>query len=121
MIRKDLISWQWSDYFSKHRHRTNLLLHVIAVPLFWIAFADLVFDLWTHTAWVVAVLCLLFSFGLQGLGHKLEKEDPTPFLGFPDFLTRFFVEQFITFPRFIISGEFYRSLSEPPEDPDVNT
>ncbi len=120
MIRKNLLEWQWSDYFSKHRHRNNLVLHMIAVPLFWMAFLDLVFDVWTGSPWMVAIVCLLLSFGLQGLGHKLEKEVPTPFLGFPDFVSRFFVEQFITFPRFIFIGEFYRSLTEPPEGPDVS-
>ena len=113
MIRKDLLSWQWSDYFSKHRHRTNLLLHIIAVPLFWIAFIDLIFDLFTRTTWIAAAVSLILAFALQGIGHKLEAEVPTPFSGFPDFVSRFLVEQFVTFPRFIISGEFARSIRTP--------
>ena len=42
MIRPNLLAWQWSDYPAKHRDRVNLLLHVVAVPLFlvgkWITF-----------------------------------------------------------------------------------
>ena len=34
MIRPNLLAWQWSDYPAKHRDRVNLLLHVVAVPLF---------------------------------------------------------------------------------------
>jgi hypothetical protein len=34
MIRQRLLDWQWSDYSAKHRSRTNLLLHIVAVPLF---------------------------------------------------------------------------------------
>ena len=34
MIRPNLLAWQWSDYSAKHRDRVNLLLHLVAVPLF---------------------------------------------------------------------------------------
>jgi len=34
MIRPNLLAWQWSDYAAKHRDRVNLLLHLVAVPLF---------------------------------------------------------------------------------------
>src|SRR2546428_10503922 len=37
MIRPRLLEWQWSDYSAKHRDRINLLLHIVAVPLFQIA------------------------------------------------------------------------------------
>ena len=34
MIRPNLLAWQWSDYVAKHRDRENLLIHIVAVPLF---------------------------------------------------------------------------------------
>ena len=34
MIRPNLLAWQWSDYPAKHRDRVNLVLHLVAVPLF---------------------------------------------------------------------------------------
>ncbi len=34
----NLPAWQWRAYPDNHRHPTNLVLHLIAVPLFIIAF-----------------------------------------------------------------------------------
>jgi len=34
MIRRNLLAWQWSDYAAKHQDRVNLLVHLVAVPLF---------------------------------------------------------------------------------------
>jgi uncharacterized membrane protein YGL010W len=34
MIRPNLLAWQWRDYPAKHRDRVNLVLHLVAVPLF---------------------------------------------------------------------------------------
>jgi hypothetical protein len=33
-------------------------------------------------------------------------------MGFGDFVTRFFVEQWVTFPRFVLSGGWYRNLQQ---------
>ena len=30
----NLHAWQWRGYHHNHRHPTNLVLHLIAVPLF---------------------------------------------------------------------------------------
>jgi hypothetical protein len=61
-----------------------LLLHAIAVPLF-------------------PVL-------LQGRGHRRERETRAPFAGAGDFVSRFFVEQWVTFPRFVLSGGWLRNF-----------
>ncbi len=45
MIRQGLLDWQWWDYSDKHRSRTNLLLHIVAVPLFQIGSVVLVWAL----------------------------------------------------------------------------
>jgi len=37
LVRPRLLQWQWSDYPAKHRDRTNLVLHIFAVPLFDVA------------------------------------------------------------------------------------
>jgi len=47
---------------------------------------------------------------LEGRGHARESERPTPFDGPLDFASRFFVEQWITFPRFVLSGGWRRNL-----------
>ena len=45
MVRKHLLEWQWSDYPAKHRNRVNLLLHIVAVPLFQIGTVILLYAL----------------------------------------------------------------------------
>ena len=44
---------------------------------------------------------------MQGRGHRRER--PAPFAGALDMILRIFAEQLITFPRFVLSGEFARA------------
>src|SRR4249919_2613331 len=94
-----LMAWQWQGYDRNHRDRGNLLLHILAVPVFIGAGFALVSTL-IHGYWFAAalsVLLMVVAFVAQGLGHKRETEAPVPFDGPGDFLGRVFVEQFITF------------------------
>ncbi len=105
MIRPNLLAWQWSDYAAKHRDRGNLALHLVAVPLFWAGTAGVVSGLSTGR-WTLAaggVGAWVASLVLQGRGHAREAERPTPFTGPADFVSRFVAEQFVTFPRFVVS------------------
>jgi hypothetical protein len=111
-MRQRLLAWQWSDYTAKHRDRGNLLLHAVAVPLFLVSTLVLVTAIVTRggmTA-VVALAGMAVSVLLQGRGHRREAERPTPFDGAGDFVTRFFVEQWVTFPRFVLSGGWLRNF-----------
>src|SRR6266850_7132768 len=105
-MRDRLLAWQWSDYTSKHRDRGNLLLHAVAVPLFLLSTVLLVTTIVTRegVAAVFAVAGMGVSVLLQGRGHGHEREAPTPFEDAGDFASRFFVEQWVTFPRFVLSG-----------------
>ena len=47
---------------------------------------------------------MVVSVVAQGRGHRRERERPTPFTGFGDFVTRFFVEQWVTFPALSCRG-----------------
>jgi hypothetical protein len=111
-MRQRLLAWQWSDYTAKHRDRGNLLLHAVAVPLFLLSTIMLVTAIATRegVAAVVAVAGMGVSVLLQGRGHARERETPTPFDGAGDFVTRFFVEQWVTFPRFVLSGGWLRNF-----------
>ena len=113
MIRERLLEWQWSDYAAKHQNRLNLLLHIVTVPLFQIGTLFLLCALVTLSGAAAAVgaVCMMGALAAQGRGHKLEPETPTPFDGPTDFLSRFFAEQWMTFPRFVLSGGWYRNLS----------
>ncbi len=114
-MRPRLFAWQWSDYPAKHRERGNLLLHAVAVPLFWVSALGLVAALVTleGVAAVFAVMGMGVSVLLQGRGHRREHEAPTPFEGAGDFVTRFLAEQWVTFPRFVLSGGWRRNLRAP--------
>jgi hypothetical protein len=113
LVRPRLLEWQWSDYSQKHQDRTNLLLHIFAVPLFEIAVIVLIAGLATASgpALGLAVVGMVVAVVIQGRGHRREREAPTPFAGPIDFVSRFFAEQWITFPRFVLSGGWVRNLS----------
>jgi hypothetical protein len=113
MVRPHLLEWQWSDYSAKHRNRANLLIHIVAVPLFQIGTLILVAAALTISgaAAAVALVCMVAALVLQGRGHRLEPETPTPFDGPADFVSRFVTEQWVTFPRFVLSGAWYRTLT----------
>ena len=82
------LQWQWSGYGAAHRNRTNLLIHIIAVPLFMAATLLAVYALvrFSLPAIAGAALCFLVSLILQGRGHKLEATAPEPFKGGLDFI-----------------------------------
>ena len=112
LVRPRLLQWQWSDYPAKHRDQTNLVLHIVAVPLFDVATIALIVGVAVGSgrAAGLAVLGMVAAIVLEGRGHRRERETPTPFAGPFDFVSRFFVEQWITFPRFVLTGGWARNL-----------
>lgn len=103
-----LLRWQWEGYPHFHTDRRNLILHLLTVPLFLagtVAVALSPLDPWL----VLGAAGNLLAVGLQGRGHGLEPAPPLPFRGPVDALARLFVEQWVTFPRFVVSGGFARA------------
>jgi hypothetical protein len=101
---------QRAGYPETHHDRRNLALHMVTVPLFiagTVAVGAAPFSsFWLLPAGVVAIAAALAA---QGKGHALEANAPAPFRGPLDFVARIFVEQWITFPRFVLSGAFARA------------
>ncbi len=91
-----LLRWQWSLYRDGHRDRRNLAIHAATVPLF-LAGAGVA---------VAGGAAMLLTVAAQGRGHAGEAARPVRFRGPGDFVARFFVEQWVTFPRFVLSGGF---------------
>jgi hypothetical protein len=89
------------------------VIHLVAVPLFMSATLLAVYALVSFSlpALAGAALCFLVSLILQGSGHRLEATAPEPFKGGLDFILRLFAEQWITFPRFIMTGGWFENLS----------
>ena len=112
MSAESLLAWQWSDYPAKHRSRANLLIHIVAVPLFQLATLVLIYGALQRSALLVIIAAggLIVALGLQGRGHRLEPEAPAPFRSPGDAVRRIIAEQWITFPRFVVSGAWWRNL-----------
>jgi hypothetical protein len=107
-----LLQRQWSSYSAAHQNRTNLLIHLFAVPLFMLATVGLVFAVLRLSIilGVLSLIGLVVALALQAKGHALEPVAPEPFAGGLDFVRRLFAEQWITFPRFVISGGWLRNF-----------
>lgn len=100
------------DYPRFHKNRTNLLLHIVVVPIFVLGVVYAVVAA-IQGRWLAAALSLalpVVSLAIQGVGHKKEPNPPLPFEGPGEFVTRIFTEQFYRFPKFVLSGEWLRAL-----------
>ena len=124
-MRSNLTNWQWQGYARNHKNPLNLMLHVFVVPIFWVGTMLIPSALFLGDAavWIGGIF-MAISVALQGLGHRMEEAPPEPFKGFGDFLSRILVEQYVTFPRFVVSGGWSRAAmgggdetDDPPTDP----
>ena len=111
-MRSRLLAWQWSDYSAKHQDRGNLLLHIVVVPLFQLGSLAVIYGVVGGGVGIalLGAVVMLASIVVQGRGHRRERETPTPFSGADDVVSRLLVEQWVTFPRFVLSGQWYRNL-----------
>ncbi len=105
-----------NGYGKFHQDRVNLVIHLLMVPVFVVcalsALRNLFEDNWS---WVIILAVGPFvSLAVQAHGHKKEINPPVPFKGGGDFLTRILVEQFYTFPRFLLSGGWLKAWRSAP-------
>ena len=110
MRNEPLLSWQWNHYPEAHRDRRNLAIHLATAPLFVAGVVGLVAS--PFVAWWLALAgaaAMFLTVALQGRGHKLEPNAPLPFEGPFDVAQRLFVEQMVTFPRYVLSGGWARA------------
>ncbi|OZB33213.1 MAG: terminase [Pseudomonas sp. 34-62-33] len=107
----NLLSRQWRHYADQHQHPTNLLLHLLAVPLFLLSLALLLIGLWQpgFIPLVLGAIGLYAALALQARGHRLEQNQPEPFRGRRDACKHLLLEQCVTFPRFVLSGGWWRA------------
>lgn len=117
----DLVEKQWAGYADRHRHRQNLLIHIIAVPVLWLAAFQVLGGLLLLLLGVPGALAMLawavllgsLSLFAQARGHALEGVESEKFADAGDFVRRLLSEQFINFPRFVLSGQWLRALRGP--------
>jgi len=107
-----LLRWQRDGYPRYHQSRANLLIHIVAVPLFQVGAIILVAALvrGSLVLFVSGIGCIVVAIALQGRGHRLEAVPPEPFTGPLNFVLRLCLEQWVTFPRFVISGGWVAAL-----------
>ncbi len=112
MSPTELIRWQWKDYSLFHASKLNLLIHIVAVPVFLVANVSLVLALLQGNVWRVvgSLIEMLIAFGVQAIGHGKESNPSIPFSSSTNAFGRIFIEQWINFPRFVLSGAWYRAL-----------
>ena len=108
----ELVAWAWRETPPVHRNTRNLVIHIVAVPLFVLGHV-LLFGGVLASGWlaVAGLLCIVASIAVQGFGHSLERQQVHPFTGPRDFLRRLYAEQFFNFWRFLFSGQWYLSLN----------
>jgi 2-hydroxy-palmitic acid dioxygenase Mpo1-like len=107
-----------ANYENVHRSRTNLAIHILAVPIFDLIGLAMVVALarGRFTSAGLLALGLLISFGVQGIGHRLERNQPEPFRGPLDVVRRILLEQYYRFPRFVLTGAWLRAWRARHED-----
>ena len=107
-----LLKWQWDGYARYYCSRTNLLGHIVLVPMFLAGNVVLVSALLHGSIFVgsAGAAITVVSVALQGLGHRKEPVSPEPFTSKGNALARVFLEQWVTFPRFVMSGRWWRAL-----------
>ena len=111
MFFPELLSWAWKETLPVHRNVTNLIIHIVAVPLFVLGHVLLIAGLIVNP-WLLAVgtLSIVVSLATQRYGHSLEHNQVHAFTGAGDFIRRLYAEQFCNFWRFLFSGQWYASF-----------
>lgn len=102
----------WPGYLRVHSDRRNLAIHAIAVPLFVASTVVLVVSPigGAYVTAIVASSAAIIAMVLQARGHALEPHAPEPFTGPANFLRRWFTEQFLIFPLFVVTGRWWRQF-----------
>jgi hypothetical protein len=104
-----LLAWQWSLYPDNHRDAQNLLVHALTVPVFMAGTIAAAATPWVGPLGLLGLLGMIGAMAVQGRGHKREATPPVPFRGALDVVGRIFLEQWVTFPRYVASGAFARA------------
>ena len=107
----ELVDWAWRETPPVHKNSANLLIHLVAVPLFALGHFLIVAGIFTGP-WVsvTGILNSVASLAAQKFGHSLEQTPVHAFTGAADFFRRLYAEQFCNFWRFLFSGQWYASL-----------
>ena len=119
MTFAERLNQQWNDYPDRHRNKVNLLIHIVTVPLVWIAGIQVVGSLLlmlsglgggAFKVLVWAVIMIAVALFAQSHGNSMEATKPAPITDWKEFALNTAAEQFVTFPRFVLTGQWLRNL-----------
>lgn len=115
MKLKQLLQRQWAGYREAHCSRVNILIHALTAPVFLLGSVSTALGVLTLSPWpaMAGVVAMASAMGLQALGHRLELDQPAPFAGVGDVIARIFAEQWVTFPRYLVSGRWRAARTTP--------
>ena len=88
------------------------MLHIFLVPVFLAGTIALVVAAFMGS-WIIGLAgaaAMFLSIALQGRGHRQETVPPEPFTSPVNAIVRIFFEQWITFPRFVLSGGWLKAI-----------
>jgi hypothetical protein len=85
-------------------------MHLVTVPLFMAGTCVAGAAPFVNPLWLIAGIgAMAAAVASQGRTHAHEQTPPAPFLGPRDVAARIFLEQWMTFPRYVLSGAFGRA------------
>jgi hypothetical protein len=108
----ELLRWQWECYAKYRQFARQPAIDNVAVPLLVMGTIALVFAIFQPSFMLLAfaVAYVVVAVALQVRCHRLESVPPEPFTGPLNFVSRLFFEQWVTAPRFVISGGWGAAL-----------
>lgn len=110
-----LLEWQFRNYPEFHASRANLVLHVLTVPLFQ-GGTVVALTGWLQVWWLslAGLGAMAVAVAAQGRGHAMEQNPPIPFASRGEAVARIFLEQWVNFPRFLVTGGLFRAWNGTP-------
>jgi hypothetical protein len=117
MTFAEVVNAQWNDYSERHRNKTNLIIHVVTVPLVWLAAIEvagalllMLIGVGGLKIFVWALIMVAIALFAQNYGNQMEAVKPPPLTNAKDFAINAAAEQFVTFPRFVLTGGWLRNF-----------
>ena len=109
---------QWDDYTARHRNRANLLIHLVGVPVAWLGTFQVLGGLLLLLLGVPGAFGMLFwgivvfgaSVFVQSRGDAMEAVRPQAPSEPAERAKHIAAEQFVTFPRFVLTGDWLRNF-----------
>ncbi|MDT9002197.1 terminase [Paucibacter sp. APW11] len=111
----DLLRHQQRHYARFHRDRNNLRLHLCTVPVFQAGHLMLMLAPALGPFWLapIGLGMMMLALALQRRGHALEVEAVEPFRGPVNAVLRICFEQWLSFPRFALTGGWRLAFQAP--------